>query len=52
MKLLNILAFGAAAVSLASCADDFDPTYKVEKPAETSQYEYLNEYGTLKSYIN
>lgn len=30
MKLLNILAFGAAAVSLASCADDFDPTYKVE----------------------
>ena len=55
MKLLNILTLSAssAAIVLASgCADDFDTSYKVDKPVETSQYEYLNEYGTLKSYIN
>lgn len=40
------------ATFMVACSDDFDPSYKVEKPAETAQYEYLNDYGTLKSYIN
>jgi len=52
MKFLNILTIGTAAAMLASCADDFDPTYTVKPSEETSQYEYLNEYGTLKSYVN
>lgn len=55
MKLNNIISLSAAAAAsllLAACADDFDPTYKVDKPEETSQYEYLNAYGTLKSYVN
>ena len=51
-KIFSLSAAAAASVLLAACADDFDPTYKVDKPEETSQYEYLNAYGTLKSYVN
>ncbi|MDE6108802.1 MAG: endo-1,4-beta-xylanase, partial [Muribaculaceae bacterium] len=53
MKLLNILAIGAMGAAIASCSDDFDTNgYKVDKPEETAQYEYLNAYGPLKSYVN
>lgn len=53
MKLLNIATIGTAALMLAACADDFDTNdFKVEPSAETSQYEWLNEYGAIKSYIN
>lgn len=54
MKLQNItkLSAAAAALLLSACADDFDTKYPVDKPEETSQYEYLNAYGSLKSYIN
>ncbi|MDE6486063.1 MAG: endo-1,4-beta-xylanase [Muribaculaceae bacterium] len=53
MKLLNIATIGTAAVMLAACADDFNTNdFKVEPSAETSQYEWLNEYGAIKSYIN
>ncbi|MDE6453641.1 MAG: endo-1,4-beta-xylanase [Muribaculaceae bacterium] len=53
MKLLNIATIGASALLLAACADDFDTNdYKVEPSEESAQYEWLNDYGTLKSYIN
>ena len=53
MKLFNIAVIGTAAIALAACADDFDTNdYKVQPSEETSQYEYLNDYGTLKSYVN
>lgn len=53
MKLFNIAVIGAAAIAMAACADDFDTNdYKVQPSEETSQYEYLNDYGTLKSYVN
>ncbi|MDE6160633.1 MAG: endo-1,4-beta-xylanase, partial [Muribaculaceae bacterium] len=53
MKLFNIAVIGTAAIAMAACADDFDTNdYKVQPSEETSQYEYLNDYGTLKSYVN
>lgn len=56
MKLLNILTLGATSAALvlaAGCADDFDTNgFKVDQPQETAQYEYLQAYGPLKSYVN
>ncbi len=38
---------------MVGCADDIDTTsgFEVEKPESLAQYEYLNSYGTLKSYL-
>ena len=49
-KLLWALALAPAMVG---CADDIDTTsgFEVEKPESLAQYEYLNSYGTLKSYL-
>lgn len=49
-KLLWALALAPAMVG---CADDIDTTsgFEVEKPETLAQYEYLNSYGTLKSYL-
>ena len=49
-KLLWALALAPAMVC---CADDIDTTsgFEVEKPESLAQYEYLNSYGTLKSYL-
>lgn len=49
-KLLWALALAPAMVG---CADDIDTTsgFEVEKPESLAQYEYLNNYGTLKSYL-
>lgn len=56
MKLLNILTLSASTAALvlaAGCADDFDTNgFKVDQPEESSQYEYLQAYGPLKSYVN
>ncbi len=56
MKLLNILTLSASTAALvvaAGCADDFDTNgFKVDQPQESSQYEYLQAYGPLKSYVN
>lgn len=56
MKLLNILTLGATSAALvlaAGCADDFDTNgFKVDQPQESAQYEYLQAYGPLKSYVN
>ena len=39
--------------ALAGCTDFIDNTdYTVDKPENIAQYEYLNSYGTLKSYLD
>lgn len=39
--------------ALAGCTDFIDNTdYPVDKPENIAQYEYLNSYGTLKSYLD
>jgi GH35 family endo-1,4-beta-xylanase len=53
MKKLNrLLAIIAGSSLLVSCADEFNSDFKVDKPASIAQYEYLNVYGNLKSYVN
>lgn len=39
-------------LSLASCADDQIVDFKTEKPESIAQYEYLNAYDALKTYID
>lgn len=54
MKHYNKLLLGAMMLTVSvSCADDsmIDNTVAV-KPGSTAQYEYLNEYDVLKSYVN
>lgn len=49
----RLSATTAAALLLGACADDFNTNdYKVEKPGDAAQYEYLNAYGALKTYVN
>lgn len=54
MKGLNKIWALALVPMLASCADYLDTTnnFEVDKPESVAQYEYLNNYGTLKSYID
>lgn len=42
------------ATALVGCTDFVDNTnnFNVDKPESVAQYEYLNAYGTLKSYVN
>lgn len=49
MKLLPVLTLGLA---MGSCVDDAILPYPVEKPESIAQYEYLNNYDVLKSYID
>lgn len=49
-KTIIIPALGA--ILLASCADDFDRSYEVGKPANLAEYGYLNDLQPLKSYID
>lgn len=49
MKWLPVLALGMA---VGSCADDAILPYSVQKPASIAQYEYLNDYDVLKSYVD
>lgn len=49
IKLLPALALG---IVMGSCADDALLPYAVEKPTSVAQYEYLNHYDVLKSYID
>lgn len=48
-KLLPVLTLGLA---MGSCVDDAILPYPVEKPESIAQYEYLNNYDVLKSYID
>lgn len=44
--------FGLALLFIsASCADDKFVDFKTEKPESIAQYEYLNAYDALKTYI-
>jgi GH35 family endo-1,4-beta-xylanase len=38
---------------MASCADEFNTNnYVVDRPAISAEYDYLNDYGPLKSYVD
>ena len=37
---------------MAACADEQIAEFKVEKPANIEQYEYLNAYDALKTYVD
>lgn len=37
---------------MASCAEEFDRNFKVERPEKLEQYAYLNEYKALKEYVS
>ena len=53
MKYYNIiLQLAIAAGITVSCADAPFAEFKTEKPESLKKYEYLNEYGDLKTYIN
>lgn len=49
MKLLPALALGMV---VESCVDDALLPYSVQKPTSVAQYEYLNNYDVLKSYLD
>ena len=49
MKLLPVLALGMV---VESCVDDALLPYSVQKPTSVAQYEYLNNYDVLKSYLD
>lgn len=48
----RILLLAIAAGITVSCADAPFADFKTEKPESLKKYEYLNEYGDLKTYIN
>ena len=41
-----------AVAALSSCVDDDKLLYSFEKPASIEGYEYLADYGALKTYVN
>lgn len=41
-----------ASFFMASCADEFDQSYTVDRPAKTAEYAYLNDYKPLKEYVS
>lgn len=49
IKLLPALALG---MTMGSCVDDAILPFAVEKPTSIAQYEYLNNYDVLKSYVD
>ena len=52
MKYYNRILLLAMVVGITvSCADALFADYKTEKPESLKKYEYLNEYGDLKTYI-
>lgn len=46
------LITGLATMLLSSCAEEFKSDFTTEKPESIAQYEYLNEYNPLKSYVD
>ena len=52
MKYTKHFLYAAMMGMLASCADDKLVDFQVEKPAEIAQYEYLNAYDALKTYVD
>ncbi len=52
MKYIKYAVMALTAASMAACADTDIREYVVEKPQSIADYEYLNEYGNLKDYID
>ena len=53
MKYTKWLVAMVGAAMLTSCVDDFDTnSYVVQKPGSTEDYKYLNEYESLKTYVD
>lgn len=53
MKLYkNLIILGLPLLTTTSCVDDVMQKYEVEKPESIAQYEYLNSYDVLKSYVD
>lgn len=53
MKHINKLFLTALSVAaFCSCADDNLVDYKIDKPEDIAQYEYLKDYDALKSYVD
>ena len=49
-KQYIIVALGA--MLMASCADEFDRNFKVERPDKIEKYAYLTDYKALKEYVS
>ena len=53
MKYFNKFLFLVISIGIfSSCADDKVAVYEVEKPESLLEYEYLNDYDALKTYVN
>ena len=52
MKYNKIISFAAAAVLLCSCADNDMFSQAPQEPGITGQYDYLNGYNKLKTYVD
>ncbi len=52
MNKYYILPAAAAIALMASCADEFNPEYTVEKPVDFAKIAELADYKPLKEYIN
>ena len=49
-KQYIIVALGA--ILMASCAEEFDHNFEVERPDKTEKYAYLTDYKALKDYVS
>ena len=52
MNKKYILPAAAATLLMASCADEFNPEYSVERPVDLAKLAELADYQPLKEYIN
>lgn len=52
MKHIRIIMPALAMLTLASCADDNYNDFRTAAPDSGADYEYLNEYGDLKTYVD
>lgn len=52
MKHNKIIPFAAAAILFCGCADNEMYTQAQQEPGVTGQYDYLNNYGCLKTYVD
>ncbi len=50
--LLALPLGGVGGGLLTSCADEFDQSYSVDKPARLADYAYLDSYQPLKNYVD
>lgn len=51
-SICSFLSIFASAALFFGCAEEFDTTFQVEKPATVAEEEALNQYNTLVSYVD